>query len=89
MDVDNDFFICNSKKNVCKEVGAVMGKNICSVFQKLSAVSVGLSIAGLAAAYEKSDNKAKDIAYDCIYISLLSFVFSSIVKIVFKVRERR
>ena len=66
-----------------------MGKNICSVFQKVSAVSVGLSIAGLAAAYEKSDNKAKDITYDCIYISLLSFVFLSIAKIVFKVRERR
>lgn len=40
-----------------------MGKKICSVFQKASAVSVGLSIAGLATAYERSDNKAKDIAY--------------------------
>lgn len=66
-----------------------MGKKICSVFQKVSAVSVGLSVAGLATAYERSDNKAKDIAYDCIYVSLLSFVFSSIAKIVFKVRERR
>ena len=88
--MDNDFFfIFSSKKNVCKEVGDIMVKKICSVFQKASAVSVGLSIAGLATAYERSDNKAKDIAYDCIYISLLSFVFSSIVKIVFKVRERR
>lgn len=66
-----------------------MGKNICSVFQKLSAVSVGLSITGLAAAYEKFDNKAKDIAYNCLYISLLSFVFLSISKIIFRVRERR
>ena len=66
-----------------------MGKNICSVFQKLSAVSVGLAIAGLAAADEKSDNKGKDIAYNCIYISLLSFVFLSIAKIIFRVRERR
>ena len=61
-----------------------MGKKICSVFQKASAVSVGLSIAGLATAYERSDNKAKDIAYDCIYISLLSFVFSSTVKLFLK-----
>lgn len=66
-----------------------MGKKICSVFQKASAVSVGLFIAGLAAAYERSDNKAKDIAYNCIYISLLSFVFLSIANIIFRVRERR